>query len=112
MLRMRRQTIWDAALDTAWDSAAVWVHGDVAHCNLLVREGRLAAVIDFGCMAVGDPACDLSIAWTLFRGEVHNAFRNGVAADDAIWARAQGCRGALGNRSAFVSGLFVIYEER
>src|SRR5690606_25359 len=57
---------WEAALASTWERAPVWAHGDVAVNNLLVADGRLAAVIDFGTSAVGDPACDLVIAWTLF----------------------------------------------
>jgi aminoglycoside phosphotransferase (APT) family kinase protein len=56
----------------------------------LVREGRLRAVIDFGCSAVGDPACDLTIAWTFFSGASREAFRAALPADDATWARARG----------------------
>ena len=70
----------------------MWVHGDVAAGNLLQREGRLSAVIDFGGLAVGDPACDLAIAWTLFSGsgESRRAFRDALSLDDRTWARARG----------------------
>ena len=61
--------VWQAALASAWHGAPVWVHGDVSAGNLLVRSGRLGAVIDFGSSGVGDPACDLSIAWTLLEGK-------------------------------------------
>jgi aminoglycoside phosphotransferase (APT) family kinase protein len=54
--------VWDAALAASWTGPPVWVHGDVAATNLLVGDGQLSAVIDFGCSAVGDPACDLAIA--------------------------------------------------
>jgi aminoglycoside phosphotransferase (APT) family kinase protein len=57
--------------------------------NLLVREGRLCAVIDFGMLAVGDPACDLSVAWTLFASESRETFRATLALDDDTWARAR-----------------------
>jgi len=60
--------MWQAALGSEWQQQPVWVHGDVSLGNLLVRDGRLSAVIDFGCLGVGDPACDLAIAWTLERG--------------------------------------------
>ena len=66
------------------------MHGDVAAGNLLVADGRLAAVIDFGSSAVGDPACDLVIAWTFFDGASRAAFRAAVTADAATWARARG----------------------
>jgi aminoglycoside phosphotransferase (APT) family kinase protein len=81
---------WEAALDTPWDGPDVWVHGDVTSTNLLVADGRLAAVIDFGCCAVGDPACDLAITWTLFDGESRRAFREGLGLDDGTWSRGRG----------------------
>ena len=64
--------------------------GDVTNSNLLVQDGRLCAVLDFGCSAVGDPACDLAIAWTYFRGESREAFGAGLAFDDGTWARGRG----------------------
>jgi aminoglycoside phosphotransferase (APT) family kinase protein len=82
--------VWDAALGSAWASAPVWVHGDVAPGNLLVRDGRLSAVIDFGSMAVGDPACDLAIAWTHFTGVSRDTFRAVLPLDPATWARGRG----------------------
>jgi len=82
--------IWEAALAATWAGPPVWVHGDIAAGNLLVREGALSAVIDFGCCAVGDPACDLVIAWTLFEGAGPAAFRDAMAVDEATWARARG----------------------
>jgi aminoglycoside phosphotransferase (APT) family kinase protein len=82
--------LWETALDAHWNGPPVWVHGDVAAGNLLVTGGRLSAVIDFGCSAVGDPACDLTIAWTFFAGSSREAFRAAVQLDDATWARARG----------------------
>jgi aminoglycoside phosphotransferase (APT) family kinase protein len=82
--------VLDAALASTWRGAPVWVHGDVAASNLLVRDGRLAAVIDFGCAAAGDPACDLAIAWTLFAGESRAAFRAALPLDAATWSRGRG----------------------
>ena len=81
---------WEAALETTWHGPPVWFHGDVAAGNLLVEDGRLSAVIDFGTSGVGDPACDLVIAWTLFRGESRDAFRAALGLDDATWARGRG----------------------
>jgi aminoglycoside phosphotransferase (APT) family kinase protein len=57
---------------------------------LLVRDGRLSAVIDFGSSGVGDPSCDLAIAWTLFGGESREAFRAGLRLDAGTWARGRG----------------------
>jgi aminoglycoside phosphotransferase (APT) family kinase protein len=86
----RAAAVWDAALESTWDKPPVWFHGDVAAGNLLVRDGKLAAVIDFGTSGVGDPACDLVIAWTLFSGASREAFRETVRQDAGTWARARG----------------------
>jgi aminoglycoside phosphotransferase (APT) family kinase protein len=83
-------SVWDAALRATWHGPPVWLHGDVSAANLLVSEGRLGAVIDFGCCGVGDPACDLTIAWTLFSGASRDAFRAALPLDSATWARARG----------------------
>jgi aminoglycoside phosphotransferase (APT) family kinase protein len=82
--------VWEAALAATWHGSPVWFHGDVAEGNLLVREGRLSAVIDFGCSGVGDPACDMTIAWTLLSAESRDAFRAALQPDDATWARGRG----------------------
>jgi aminoglycoside phosphotransferase (APT) family kinase protein len=85
-------TAWEAALHAPeWDRAPVWFHGDVLAGNLLVDRGRLSAVIDFGGLGVGDPACDLMSAWSLFSDKSRDAFRSAAAVDDATWARARGC---------------------
>jgi aminoglycoside phosphotransferase (APT) family kinase protein len=82
--------VWDAALATSWDRAPVWIHGDVAAGNLLMQDGRLHAVIDFSCCAVGDPACDLVAAWTLFDAGSYEIFQGGLQLDAATWRRARG----------------------
>ncbi|WP_437827138.1 aminoglycoside phosphotransferase family protein [Sorangium sp. So ce1153] len=82
--------VWEAALAARWRGPPVWVHGDIAVGNLLVKEGSLRAIIDFGSSGVGDPACDLVITWTFFAGESRDAFRAAVPADSATWARARG----------------------
>jgi aminoglycoside phosphotransferase (APT) family kinase protein len=82
--------VLDAALEPTWDGRPVWFHGDIAAGNLLVRDGRLAAVIDFGTCGVGDPACDLVIAWTMLTGRSRAVFRDRVGADAGTWARARG----------------------
>jgi aminoglycoside phosphotransferase (APT) family kinase protein len=83
-------SVWETALGSTWSALPVWVHGDMAASNLLVVNGRLSAVIDFGSCGVGDPACDLAIAWTLFQGESRNTFRKALPLDPATWARARG----------------------
>lgn len=82
--------VWDTALATSWQVPPVWMHGDIAENNLLVKEGRLNAVIDFGSSAVGDPCCDLVIAWTLFDPAGREKFRSAIALDPASWKRARG----------------------
>ena len=84
------ERILDDALDAEWSGEPVWFHGDVATGNLLVRDGRLSAVIDFGTSGVGDPACDLVIAWTLLKGTSRAAFRRKLEADSDMWARGRG----------------------
>lgn len=83
---------WEAALRAPeWDRPPVWVHGDLGRPgNLLAANGRLSAVIDFGCLGVGDPACDVRAALSLFSGESREVFRAALAVDDATWARARG----------------------
>jgi aminoglycoside phosphotransferase (APT) family kinase protein len=82
--------LWEDALAAIWRGVAVWVHGDVSASNLLVLDGRLSAVVDFGCSAVGDPACDLVIAWTFLHGTSRTAFRDRLPLDDETWARGRG----------------------
>jgi aminoglycoside phosphotransferase (APT) family kinase protein len=86
----RAARVWDAALAADWAGPPVWFHGDIASGNLLVVDGRLAAVIDFGTSGIGDPACDLVIAWTMFSGASRAAFRSAVRQDAGTWARARG----------------------
>jgi aminoglycoside phosphotransferase (APT) family kinase protein len=98
-IKAMRHEFDEAALTAAWDEAItapqwegppVLVHGDLSDGNLLLREGRLHAVIDFSCFGFGEPANDLDIAWDLFSGESRDAYRAAVGADDAAWARGRG----------------------
>lgn len=82
--------VWEAALTSRWHSPPVWMHGDLSAANLLVQDGRLSAVIDFGSTGIGDPACDMVIAWTMLSGDGRETFRQAVAVDDATWARGRG----------------------
>lgn len=81
--------IWEAALDTNWTGTPVWFHGDIAVGNLILRDGRLSAIIDFGTCGVGDPACDLAIAWALFKGESRETFRRLLPLDEGTWMRGR-----------------------
>jgi aminoglycoside phosphotransferase (APT) family kinase protein len=82
--------VWEDAMATSWEREPVWFHGDVAAGNLLVRDGRLAAVLDFGTSGVGDPACDAVIAWTYLSGASRDRFRAALGADRATWSRGRG----------------------
>lgn len=82
--------IWKTALDARWDGVDTWFHGDVAPGNLLVDGGELAAVIDFGTCGVGDPSCDMAIAWTLLTTEGRQAFRERLSVDEGTWTRGRG----------------------
>lgn len=82
---------WESALAApGWHGPPAWIHGDLLPTNLLVRDGRIRAVIDFGCLGVGDPACDLLPAWTLLSAASRPPFRAALNVDDATWARGRG----------------------
>jgi len=82
---------WAESVDAPeWDGEEVWVHGDLLPGNLLVVDGRLSAVIDFGGLNVGDPACDLQPAWNVFAGDSRARYRAELQADDASWLRGRG----------------------
>ncbi|MFF2996944.1 aminoglycoside phosphotransferase family protein [Streptomyces sp. NPDC057950] len=84
-------TVWEETLRApAWDGMPVWLHADLMPGNLLVADGRLIAVIDFGCLGVGDPACDLFPAWNLLPAEAREVFRTRLGVDDATWIRGRG----------------------
>ncbi|MCB0251592.1 MAG: phosphotransferase, partial [Anaerolineae bacterium] len=93
--------VWQTALEAPeWERAPVWFHGDLLPGNLLFDQGRLSAVIDFAGMGVGDPACDLMIAWGLFSRESRETLRAALAVDDATWARGRGM--ALSQAAIFI----------
>lgn len=88
----RAAAVWRTALaaEAALPRRRTWFHGDLVAENLLVRDGRLAAVLDLGGLAVGDPAVDLIVAWEVLDPPARRAFRATVAADDAEWAVGAG----------------------
>jgi aminoglycoside phosphotransferase (APT) family kinase protein len=82
---------WERALAAPpWDGPPVWHHGDLDVRNWLVRDGRISGVIDWDAMGVGDPACDVMVAWKLHSSAARDAFRDALPTDDATWARARG----------------------
>ncbi|MGG5258283.1 aminoglycoside phosphotransferase family protein [Phycicoccus avicenniae] len=83
--------IWHDAMTSAWTRPGVWVHGDLAPGNVLVDdEGDLTALIDLGQSGIGDPACDLVIAWTWCDADARRALPDAVGLDVATWRRARG----------------------
>ena len=83
--------LWEECLKVpAWNKPLVWTHSDLLPANLLVKQGRLSAVIDFGMMGVGDPACDLIVAWSVLSSNTRDIFRRTLAVDDATWMRGRG----------------------
>lgn len=82
--------LWQRALEApTWTAPWTWVHGDISVRNLLASGGRLSAVIDFGGLGLGDPACDLMPAWTVFDAAARETFRSALSPDEAMWIRGQ-----------------------
>lgn len=82
--------IWKRALSIKWEKKPVWIHGDVAIGNILVKDNTFAALIDFGMVGIGDPACDLVMAWTFFNQECRIEFIKEMELDKDTWHRAMG----------------------
>ena len=81
--------LWQRACANKWQKAPVWIHGDFAIGNILIQDNRLSGVIDFGGTAIGDPACDLVIAWTYLSGKAREIFIRATNLDDDTWLRAR-----------------------
>jgi len=82
---------WESALRSPeWDHPPVWIHGDLDSRNLLVEAGRLTAVIDWGGLGVGDPACDVMVAWKVLSADTRDILRTALSVDESTWARARG----------------------
>ena len=81
--------LWEKAMSTRWHGHPVWIHGDYAPGNILIHNGKLSGVIDFGGMGIGDPACDLVIAWTFFKKPHREIFQKAMNLDKDTWCRAQ-----------------------
>lgn len=88
----RALQIWRSALvaERNLEPVTSWVHGDLLAENLLVRDGRLAAVLDFGGLTVGDPSVDLIVAWEVLDPDGRDAFRRALGLNDAAWTKSMG----------------------
>lgn len=84
------RSVWQQAISSKWSQAPVLVHGDIAPGNLIINDKKLSAVIDWGGITSGDPACDLMIAWTFFDKDSRAIFKNDLNLDDNTWARGRG----------------------
>lgn len=82
-------TLWENASKLRWQNQPVWIHGDLASSNILIKDRKLSGIIDFGGLGVGDPACDLVIAWTFLKGTSREIFKQKVILDKDTWVRAQ-----------------------
>jgi aminoglycoside phosphotransferase (APT) family kinase protein len=83
--------VWENSLQAApWNAPLVWTHGDLFPSNMLVDHGELCAIIDFGDFGLGDPACDMLGAWSLFSSETRGVFRTELEVDEATWERGRG----------------------
>lgn len=82
--------VWSLAISSSWQRQPVWVHGDLVPTNMLVNNQKLSAIIDFGILGVGDPACDLAMYWTYFTGKSRMVFKDCVGLDQDTWNRGQG----------------------
>jgi aminoglycoside phosphotransferase (APT) family kinase protein len=83
--------VWEAVLQApAWQADPLWIHGDIHPGNLLARDGRVTAVIDWGGLGVGDPACELIVAWNWLDARARVVFRDALDVDDATWLRGMG----------------------
>jgi len=83
--------VWDAGLAApVHDGPPVWAHGDLSDGNLLLRDGRLSGVIDWGSSIAGDPAVELMVAWTLFDEPARQTYREALGfVDEAMWLRGR-----------------------
>ncbi len=81
--------LWEQACATSWHQPPVWIHGDFAAGNIILNHGKVVAIIDFGGMGVGDPACDLVIAWTLLQDKARAVFMDAMELDHETWLRAK-----------------------
>lgn len=82
--------LWKKACVTKWNKPPIWIHGDFAVGNIIIKSNKLSGIIDFGGTAIGDPACDLVIAWTFLNGKARDIFISTMDLDESTWLRARG----------------------
>ena len=110
--------VWESALGAPeWEHPPVWIHGDLDSRNLLIDDGRLSAVIDWGCLGVGDPACDVMVAWKVLSADTRGIFRTALSVDESTWARARGwalsqALGALSYYTLETNAVLVLEAQR
>ncbi len=73
--------ILEEAMNSRWERKSVWIHGDLAIGNILLKGKKINAIIDFGGMAIGDPACDLVLYWNLFEKKSAEIFKSELNLD-------------------------------
>lgn len=84
------EAVWQDGVDApAWAGPGVWFHGDLQPGNVLLSHGRLSAVLDWGCPGVGDPACELAVAWNTFGPRARAVLRDQLDVDEATWCRGR-----------------------
>ncbi len=106
--------VWEHALAASdWDGPPVCIHGDLDARNLLVRDGLITGVLDWSCLCVGDPACDVKVAWAVLDAETRPIFRELLDIDDATWARGRGwvLSQAMGALTYYLHTYPVIVEQ-
>lgn len=86
----RAISIMQTATKSKWSKNPIWIHGDLAIGNILIKDNKINAIIDFGGMAIGDPACDLVLYWNFFEGKSQEIFKSELNLDQNTWNRARG----------------------
>lgn len=90
-------SVWESCLQApAWNKPLVWIHSDLLPGNLLIKQARINAIIDFDMLGIGDPACDLLPAWSIFSTGTRETFRSELYVDDATWIRGRGWALSIG----------------
>ncbi|MFT4967817.1 MAG: aminoglycoside phosphotransferase (APT) family kinase protein [Candidatus Deianiraeaceae bacterium] len=95
--------VWEKATSSEWKRQPVWIHGDFAVGNIIIKDGKVNAIIDFGGIAIGDPACDLAMYWNFFDKQNRNIFKHNMNLDENTWNR-----GKVGHYGKLVLKLLIV----